>query len=429
MEYETLYNLLPVEEEGKMVLGLETMNQLMDFLDHPESKTPIVHIAGTNGKGSTAAYISTALEKAGYKVGLFTSPSLVEFNERIRVNQKSISDDNLLKLADYIKECVEEKNVQFTEFELFTALAYLAFEKEQCDIAILEVGLGGRLDATNVIKHPELTIITKIALDHQSILGDTLGEIAAEKAGIIKRNVPLVLYPQSSQEAEETIRKQAAKLNANVKAVNSKDLSYELTTEKTQSFKYKDEIFNIHLLEEHQIKNATVAIEALHQLRNNGWNITDHSIEQGLIQTNWPARFEWISKQPDIIIDGSHNSDGVKELSGSLNRYFKTEKKIAIVGMLRDKDIIESLQAILPLFKEVITVAPNSPRALSAKALANEITKLYLPELKHIHVEDKLEDAYELGLDIVENDGMICIFGSNYYVGRMREIIMHRKEM
>lgn len=429
MQYETLYNLLPVEEEGKMVLGLDTMNQLMDLLDRPETKVPIIHIAGTNGKGSTASYISTVLEAAGYRVGLFTSPSLVEFNERIRVNQRAISDEDLFNLAKQIKERVEKENVRFTEFELFTALAYLNFEQEQCDVAILEVGLGGRLDATNVIEQPELTIITKIALDHQTILGNTLGKIAAEKAGIIKQNVPLVLYPQPSLGAGKVIREKAATLNAELNAVKLKELSYELNIESKQSFQYKNESYEISLLEEHQIKNAAVAIEALQTLQNKGWNVTNRAIKEGLARTEWPARFEWISKRPDIIIDGSHNNDGVKELAKNLNRYFKTKKKIAIVGMLGDKDTTKSLEVILPLFKEVITVAPNSPRALSAKELAEQIKEQDLFHLKHIHVADTLEEAYEKGLSMTQNDEMICIFGSTYYVGLMREIIMTREEM
>jgi len=426
MKYETLYNMLPVSEEGKMVLGLETMEELMEILDHPENKVPIIHIAGTNGKGSTASILSTTLKEAGYRVGLFTSPSLTQFNERIRINNQAVSDDDLMELAELIKERVNQHAVEFTEFELFTAMACLAFERQGCDIGILEVGLGGRLDATNVVSKPELTIITKIALDHQAILGSTIGEIAGEKTGIIKKDVPLVVYPQEYEEARQVILNKADQMNAPTYRVELSMLSYELTTEDSQSFFYKGKEYTIQLLEEHQIKNAAVAVQALEVLQEKGWKISEEEVQKGLMSTAWPARFEKISEHPAVIIDGSHNVDGLQELQKNISRYFNENRKIAIVGMLKDKDVDDSLPSILPLFEEAITVTPNSQRALTANELEEKIMNYDLIDPAKLHSANSYEQAYEKASELAGKDDVICVFGSTYYVGIIRELILNR---
>lgn len=424
MNYEALYNWLPVSEEGKMVLGLETMEALMTLLDHPEDNVPVIHIAGTNGKGSTALFISTILRKAGYRVGLFTSPSLIAVNERINIDGEDVSDEQLIAAAQTIQQVTRDQQLTFTEFELFTALAFELFDQENCDIAVVEVGLGGRLDATNIVARPELTVITKIGLDHQSILGTTYSDITYEKAGIIKPGVPVVAYPQETPaEVTDILQSVTKERSARLNQVALSDLTYELSTDRHQSFQYKAANYNITLLEEHQIKNAAVAIEVCLELQKQGWQIPGHAIEQGLIDTKWPARFEWIMNQPNVVIDGSHNEDGLIELHHNIKRYFPTNRRVAIVGFLRDKAIAESLQRILPLFETIICTTPQSSRALEASECSEMIEALSSLDKQQIKVASDYESAINQAFDQVGADDVICVFGSLYFTGIIRQLI------
>lgn len=428
MDYNTLYNMLPLGKEGQMVLGLDTMERLMKILDHPEEKVKIIHIAGTNGKGSTASFLRSILSEAGYKVGLFTSPSLVEFNERIRIGGRDISDKQLMEAAQTIKNRVEqiEPELTFTEFELFTALAYLMFAKENCDFAIMEVGLGGRLDATNIVKQPILTLITKIALDHQAILGESLKEIAREKAGILKKGVPLVLYPQDDPSVNQAILSQAQNLDVLVHQLNPCDYQYHLNQEPgVQQFKFKEQAYQINLLEEHQIKNASLAILGAQVLNGLNYPIDLASIQTGLAKTKWPARFELLQETPPIIIDGSHNVDGLIELKKNLMRYYPEKEKIAILGMLADKDVDGALEIVLPLFDKVITVTPPNDRGMKAAELKEKIQGLKILATGAVVDSATLEEAYHKGVKLAQNQrGILTIFGSTYYVGLMRHIIL-----
>lgn len=426
MEYEQFEALLPVLGQGKMELGLDATRRLMSLFDNPQDSLPTIHIAGTNGKGSTAMMMATILEEAGYKVGLFTSPALVDFNERIRINREPISDEQLIWAAEAVRKKTAEIDIHFTEFELFSAMGWLVFAEAECDIIILEVGLGGRKDATNIVKKPLLTLIAKIALDHQQYLGETIYEIAGEKAGILKADVPLILYPQVS-EAKRSILEKATALNSPVTEVDEAQLEFELSNSRQQNFKYKGEQYQIQLLEAHQIVNACMAIEAMHALRQiDGWHIEDEAIKNGLSKTVWPARFEWIQEQPNIIIDGSHNVDGIIQLRHNLVRYFPDSPRIAIIGMLKDKDFHQVLSEILPLFDKIITVAPNTPRALASDTLAEEIAGFNIQSKDAIVATSDYQAAYDLSVKWAKeynDDAVICIFGSFYYVGYMRQII------
>lgn len=427
MEYEEFETLLPVLGKGKMTLGLDATRELMGLLGDPQDKVPTIHIAGTNGKGSTAIMIATILEQAGYKVGLFTSPALVDFNERIQINRQPISDKDLIAVANLVRQRTAESAIHFTEFELFAAMAWVAFEQANCDIIVLEVGLGGRLDATNIIKKPLITIITKIALDHQIYLGETLGEIATEKAGILKSSVPLILYPQN-MEAEQAIIDRAKSLNCPVTHVDLKQLNYELSNSPQQAFEYKNKKYNIQLLEEHQIMNAGVAIETAHLLNEMvGFTVSEFDIQNGLAKTKWPARFEYIQVNPTLIVDGSHNVDGIEQLKKNLLRYFPGRPRIAIIGMLKDKDYEKVLKIILPIFDKVITVAPDTPRALSAAVLATEIESFGAQSKDNIVIADDYKDAL-IKSDLMvksydDQKAMICAFGSFYYVGYIRRLL------
>lgn len=425
MQYNELVELLPLGNQGEMELGLDSMYQLMGLLNNPQDQTPMIHIAGTNGKGSTASFVSHVLREAGFRVGMFTSPSLVEFNERIQVNGESITDEQILKYAHTIKDAISDSDLHMSEFELFAAIAFLHFQQES-DIAIVEVGLGGRLDATNVITEPLVTAITKIGLDHTRILGDTFEQITREKAEIIKPNCPVVLYPQEKPEVENIIFDKATSVNAEIRLVELNNLSYKLNDERVQDFKYKNVLYQIQLLEEHQIKNAAVALEIIFALQKSGLAINSNAIDQGLAKTTWPARFEWLCEQPNVIIDGSHNEDGLNAFKSNVSRYFPNGKKVGIIGFMEDKAIDHALSEVVQDFDTIYTVTPDSPRALDNKVLKDKI-ELLSNEVGHmleVYASGSLEDALNQAVSIVEHDDLIAIFGSFYFVGLMRQLIL-----
>lgn len=424
MQYDQLVELLPLGPQGEMDLGLDSMYQLMAALNNPQDKVPTIHIAGTNGKGSTSSYVAHILREAGYRVGLFTSPSLVEFNERIQINGKAITDDQLLHYTHIIKEAIEGTELKLTEFELFTALGFLYFE-DKCDIAIIEVGLGGRIDATNVIANPVVTAITKIGLDHIAILGDTLEEIAREKAEIIKPGSPVIVYPQNHTGINDIIFNKAKEQQSPLIQVSIEDLDYNLNNESVQDFKYKNVLYRISLLEEHQIINAAVALEICFALQKIGWDLNSNVIDQGLAKTVWPARFEWICKQPNVIIDGSHNEDGLHALKANLDRYFPNERRLAIVGFMKDKEVDEPLKDVIESFDVVITVTPDSPRALSAQELEHKIkTWNQTNHTQDVFASDSLEEALNRAISLATSSDLITIFGSFYFVGHIRQMIL-----
>lgn len=431
MDYEVLSEMLPLGRQGEMVLGLQTTKDLMDVLGNPQEKVPIIHVAGTNGKGSTSKIIATILQEAGYKVGLYTSPSLYEFNDRIRINGENISDEDIMEFAVDIRDHVLSTDLYFTEFELYTALAWMAFDKYDVDVAIIETGIGGRLDATNITHSPLVSVITKLAYDHQDVLGDTIEEIAGEKAGIIKPGSPVVYYP-SEEAATNVIVARAEELGSSKRTVDIDALEYELNNNRTQDFVYKGENYTIQLLEAHQIYNSCVAIEVMNTLNDLGdWSISKEALKAGLEKTVWEGRFEWVQENPDIIIDGSHNLDGVTGLTENLLRYFPGQPRIGIVGMLGDKEFKPALSVIAPHFDLILTVQPDSDRALSSDDMKQVIMDMgFLPEEKIISLGKDYEKALEIALEKTETDmedAMICVFGSFYYVGDVRQLILQSK--
>ena len=424
MRYESLQAKLPLAPAGEMVLGLASMKQLMAHFNHPENELPTIHIAGTNGKGSTAKMLSTILEQAGYKVGLFTSPSLVDFNERIQINGKQVTDDQLMKQVDRMTAALAPDEY-YTEFEVFTGLAWLVFEAEEVDFVVLEVGLGGRLDATNIIEKPLVTVITKIALDHQKILGNTLTEIAGEKAGILKTGVPLVVYPQVD-EVKQVIAHQADQLQVPIHEVKPADI--ELVGYDSlglQIFNYKGHQYKLNLQAPYQVNNAALAIEITYALKAQGITISDQAIQQGLMTVTWPARFEQVATNPAIIIDGSHNMDGILSLKEALLTHYPTEKKgkrVAIMGMLADKDVVHVVKEIAPIFQKIITVTPHSNRALPAEALATMVEKTGVT----VALAESDQAALAMAIADLNSEDVLCIFGSFYFVGYLREMIQNK---
>jgi len=405
------------------ILGLERIGKLLDLLGNPEKKLKFVHVAGTNGKGSTVAFLSSILIEAGYRVGMYTSPGLHRFNDRIRVNNRDIADESLAEITGVVKEKIDlmiSENMESpTEFEIVTAIAFLYYLEMKCDIVVLEVGLGGRLDSTNIIPAPLVSIITTIDYDHMDILGNTLAEIAREKAGILKKGTELVLYPQQN-EAESLIINTAKALEIPVHQVSFENIVVVDQDEYKQSFIIEGEVYTLGILGEHQIKNAATAMEAIKVLRVKGFIISESHLKNGLSTARWPGRFEILSHKPLYVADGAHNLQGVEVLANNLRKYFAGKRMIFIMGVLRDKKYEEMVKQVLPLADLFIAVTPDNSRALKAEELKEVIVK----NGGKCIVADSVSEAIKMALEKAGDDKAICSFGSLYYISEVREAFL-----
>lgn len=407
-------------------LGLERISQLLELLGSPHQELKFVHVAGTNGKGSTCKMLSSVLQEASYKVGLFTSPYIIEFADRIQINGINISFKELRNVTLEVKKAADTMKDHPTEFELMTAVAFLYFAWQNCDIVVCEVGMGGRLDSTNVIKSPEITIITQIAFDHMEMLGNSIDAIAQEKAGIIKQGVPVVSWPQES-EAMQVVKACAQKKNA---AMSVPDF-LQLRAEKPvpthiRSFSYKKyEGICLGLKGSYQPYNAALVIESLEVLRKQGWQIDETALRAGLKKVKWPGRFEIIASNPTLIIDGAHNAQGAEALARSLKEYFPEQGVVFIMGVLEDKDYLPMIDAVLPFAQALITVTPPNPRALSASALRDVVCEKAsrqgsLLEPSSIYLAKNFPDALDHAKMIAKKEGIVCAFGSLYSVSEIK---------
>ena len=398
--------------------GLERTYKLLEHLGNPERDLKLIHIAGTNGKGSTTSMITEILMGEGYKVGMYTSPFIEEFEERIQINRNNIPKESLAILMDEIKVAVD-KVIEAgynhpTEFEIITVLMLLYFKKENIDFGVIEVGLGGTLDSTNVIK-PIIQVITSISFDHTNLLGNTLEKIAREKAGIIKRGIPTVIYPQQ-EEVLKVIKNKCFEMDSELYIANNENLKFKniVNLDKPyQLLKYNNEIdILLPLLGEHQI-----IIEVL-----NNKNIIDISIAnivKSIKNVSWKGRLEVLSNNPYVVIDGAHNIQGIKTLSRNIKKYFKYENLYLILGILADKDVEEMIKIITPMAKKVYSVTPNSIRGELAESLKDEVSKFN----KNCKAFDKYEEAYLEALNDASEKDLILASGSLYMIGDMRKII------
>lgn len=406
--------------------GLERTYKLLEHLGNPERDLKLIHIAGTNGKGSTTSMITEILMGEGYKVGMYTSPFIEEFEERIQINRNNIPKESLAILMDEIKVAVD-KVIEAgynhpTEFEIITVLMLLYFKKENIDFGVIEVGLGGTLDSTNVIK-PIIQVITSISFDHTNLLGNTLEKIAREKAGIIKKGIPTVIYPQQ-EEVLKVIKNKCFEMDSELYIANNENLKFEniVNLDKPyQLLKYNNEIdILLPLLGEHQIINLSVAMQAIEVLNNK--NIIDISIAnivKSIKNVSWKGRLEVLSNNPYVVIDGAHNIQGIKTLSRNIKKYFKYENLYLILGILADKDVEEMIKIITPMAKKVYSVTPNSIRGELAESLKDEVSKFN----KNCKAFDKYEEAYLEALNDASEKDLILASGSLYMIGDMRKII------
>lgn len=398
--------------------GLERIRQLLKMLGDPQDSLRFVHVAGTNGKGSFCAMTASILSAAGYTVGLFTSPYVLRFNERIRINGEDIPDSDLACVTEYVKQFADKMSDSPTEFELISAIAFEYFARCGCDIVVLECGMGGRLDSTNIIKSPLLSVITGISLDHTAYLGDTVGKIAYEKAGIIKDGCP-VLFCSENPEALDVIRKKAEDSNSSLYLVDRSSYTLHSATLSGSDFDYMDyKHLCIPLLGTYQPHNACNVIKATEILREHGLDIPHDAVYLGLSRVVWHARFELLSRSPIIISDGGHNPEGVHAAIESIRLYFGDKRVIFITGVMADKDYIHMVEDMSLVAEHAFCVKPDNPRALSACDLARVFEQNGVQSEACESVEQALSSARELAL---QRDIPVVALGSLY----MYEAVYH----
>jgi dihydrofolate synthase / folylpolyglutamate synthase len=420
------YSLKHISELAKAEFNLDRVFALMEELGNPQEKYPIIHVAGTKGKGSVSALCASALQAAGYKTGLYTSPHLWDYVERIQINSEPISHEQLIELVEEVKPAVT-KIPKLTTFEITTAIGFLAFAKNDVNVAVIEVGLGGRLDATNIVM-PTVSVITSISYDHMAVLGNTLAEIAGEKAGIIKKEVPVVSAPQT-EEALEVLKRVAKEKNCPFILVG-KDVKFErltssldsqslkisalsgATSESEECSRSSDVELMIPLLGKHQIENAATAYIAL---RVSGLEIEDKAIQKGFSQAKWPARFEVLRRQPPVVIDSAHNRASALRLRETLDEYFPETAVILIFCALEDKDITGILEELKPRLECVVTTQADHPRAPSAGWIAEQVKKVRIP----VEAVTPAAEALERALELAGGQKIVLAAGSVVFAGEI----------
>lgn len=399
--------------------GLERTRELLQKLGNPEKSLKFVHIAGTNGKGSTAAMISSVLKNAGYKTGLYTSPYIIRFNERMQINGEYISDSELEELTDIVRPFADAMTDPPTEFEMITALAMLYFKRNMCDIVVLEVGMGGELDSTNVIDTPELAVITAMGLDHMAELGGTLAEIAAAKAGIIKKGGTVAVYGEEP-EAFAVFEKKCADTGARLAKTDFSKLHvHSLTLEGARlDFGEHLDIF-VPLAGSFQPKNCALVITALELLREKGYGISNGNIKDGIAAAKWPGRFEVLGRDPLIITDGAHNPHAIAAASESIAALLGGVKPMFVIGVMADKDVEHMTDALIPLAKGFIAVTPQNPRALSADKLA----VLLRDGGAEAEAIPGVAEGIRRAISLAGKDGAVVALGSLYFAADVRNAV------
>ncbi len=434
-------NYISLIEELKKrgsVPGLDAIEGLLEELGHPEDNLKIVHIAGTNGKGSIFAYLSSILIAAGFKVGRYISPTISCYEERFQINGEYITKDKLARLYNIVEEAMkreeEKTGLKPTLFEVETAISFLYFKEEEVDYALIEVGMGGRMDATNVIRHPELTVISSISYDHQAFLGDTLEEIAWQKAGIIKESCPVILS-ENSDEVCKVIEQEATKKK--VKCIEIEPTDYEVLSETPygSTFLWKEQRYETKLPGRHQVSNAVTALAASEYLfrkdyeKNNARKAIAKKLDEmnvksaqqgGIIRTCWPGRLEVLKKEPLFYRDGAHNPDGAKKLAAFLQKYFTNKKIIYIMGVLKDKEYKKMLRYLMPMAKEVYVFKPKNERGLSAQILADTIKEVADVS---VTIESDVNAAVFRALDTAKPDDVLVACGSLSFMEEMEDIL------
>ena len=412
---ETIEYIHSVKWQGNKP-GLERTRELLAALGNPEKSLKFVHIAGTNGKGSTAASIASVLQQAGYKTGLYISPYILRFNERMQVNGEHISDDELIRMTDEIRPFADAMKDPPTEFELITALAMKHFLYQNCDIVVLEVGMGGELDSTNVIETPEVAVITTIGYDHVKDLGPTIADIAKAKAGIIKGGDVAIYGGTEDVESvfERVCEQRGAKLHrTDFSRITQQEFS--LDGIKFGFDPYGELTFPLAGV--YQPKNAALAITALEILREKGYKISASDIIKGISGVRWPGRFEVLGRNPVFILDGAHNPEATEVTADSLRCHFGERKMNFIISVMADKDVDSMIGHIAPLAEAFYAVRPDYPRAMDKKTLAEKLSPYGAPVFAFDTIDEGVAEAIRRAGD----EGIVCAIGSLYFSGDVRK--------
>lgn len=428
MKYQEALDFIEKITGLGIVPGLDSIKELCRELGNPQDALKFIHIAGTNGKGSTLAFISTILQAAGYRVGRYVSPTIFEYRERIQVDGKMISKVALGELMEQVKVACERMVArglsQPTPFEVETALAFLYFQKKKCDIVVLETGMGGLYDATNLITTTQVAVITSVGMDHMQFLGDTVEKIAGQKAGIIK-NECYVICMKQDEAVMQVVDQAANEKQAMLVVADAEEAAKVRYGVEKQQFDYAGmKNLTIALAGKHQIANAVVAIEAVRALGQKGFAVSEQAIREGLLATRWPGRFTVVSKKPLFIVDGAHNEDAAQKLADSIEFYFTNRRIIYIMGILKDKEYDKVISLTHKYADQIITVTPpNNPRAMHAYDLAKEIAKVHTA----VTAVDSLEEAVEMSSLLAGKDDVIIAFGSLSYLGRLMDILGYER--
>lgn len=399
--------------------GLERIEELCGLLGNPQDQLKFIHVAGTNGKGSTSTMLSEILQAAGYRTGLYTSPYVIDFCERIQINGEMIPHSDLAVIVTEIEPIISalaEKGIQVTEFEAITAAAFLYFSRKGCEIVVLETGLGGRYDSTNIIKTPLASVITSISLDHMALLGDTIEKIVMEKSGIIKPNGITVCYPCQTEEALAVIKETARQRNNDFIMPMKEDIVVIDESIYGTAVKIDGQEVFVPFMGEHMVMNASVVVAAAKALSKNGMNISAENIAAGIAASKIPARMEIICKEPLVILDGGHNEDCAKALAACINKYLKGRRIIAVCGMMADKDYNAYLKTVAPYFKTLITTKPFNQRSLDAQTLADTAKKY----CKNTYTVEKPSEALVKAKELCGKADVIIICGSFYLASELR---------
>lgn len=407
--------------------GLSRISVLCEKLGHPERDLRFIHVGGTNGKGSFCCMLANILKEAGYRTGLYTSPYIERFNERMQIDGHPIADEELATLTEQVKAVADTMDDPPTEFELITALCFLYFRDHHCDYVVLEVGLGGRLDSTNIIPSPLLAVITGIDLDHTALLGDTTAAIAGEKAGIIKQGCP-VLFGEGDADAEQVIATRTAEIGGTFVRADYSDIrDVALSADKTV-FSWKNwEHITLHMLGLYQLHNAVNVLTAVEMLRSLGVHLPDTAVYTGLTNAHWPARFEKLMEKPLVFYDGAHNPQGIRGAVRNIQAYLAPTqpdgKVVLCMGVLKDKDFAHMIAALAPLTSKVFTITPDNPRALPA----TETAKVFQDHGADAVAYATLEDGVAAALAYAKETGRpLVILGSLYLYGDVKKaLFMH----
>lgn len=400
--------------------GLGRTQTLLSLMGNPHEKLKYVHIAGTNGKGSTAAMTANILRKAGYRTGLYTSPYIYRFNERMQIDGEPISDEELAEITQWIQPLAQSMEESPTEFELVSCIAFEYFARNHCDIVVLEVGMGGALDSTNVIPCPEVAVITNIGLDHTDVLGSTVEEIAHTKAGIFKAGGDAVVY-RSTAGVEAVFEDVCTQKNVRLTKADFESLHLVHHSLEGQVFDCgARKALALPLLGDHQLHNAAVVLSIADTLIRKGWNITENHIREGIATVSWPGRFDIMRHDPLFIIDGGHNSQCIEALVKNMNDYLASKRIIVLTGVLADKDYVDMYKPVMALVEEFVCITPPSPRKLDAPLLAQYLTQAGVKATPY----DSIKEGVAAAIKKAGADGVVLCFGSLYSIGSIRDALL-----